>query len=473
MVNGALIINFSLINNLLDVSIKNNSSTPVALNNLRLELFSARNYKEAFCIINPQKINEKVTYMPMAKVNDNEKVQSHLFEVFVHGETSSKIFGFLGCKVSRNFIENSVIKNELKIGAVYNFSNQELSTAEELVLDSIYINEGHPPFSLFNGFIEKMLVSFDLKENYNKKLVLKKSDVYSILFTYRANSSTLKINDKPVYLKVNGKKLYAVDISKPEGRKKVFVNANAVLSRANALNLDSVGEYIIVVQNNKLFNVNYEMSKLLASIKAQFEGVRFFSDDYPLGLLDENIIIDNIDLSFECEKSLIDLLSKRKDSHHINYNFFTKLLMQRLVTYHNANFHLNSKKLSELIAVVLGGSNIDSLKSRELIEITEDIDTRYGIIPFIERNKAFALLITGKEYMYIAVFNYGSEAVKFYCELNSYSGYTGLDGVATEVYSNTNYLISEGKLYIRNLPSLDCCLFKKKIDCQVVDIASL
>jgi hypothetical protein len=474
MVNGALNINFSLSNNLLNIKIKNNSSTPVSLNNLRLELFSARHYKEAFCIINPQSTSEKVTYIPMSKVNENEKVQSHLFEIFVDEETnSSKIFGFLGCKVSTNLIENVVTKNELEIAAVCNFLNQELNPGEELDLDSIYISEGKNTFSLFNSFVDKMLVNFNLKEAYNKKLVLKKSNAYSILFTYKANSSTLKINDKPVYLKVDGKKLYAVDISKPEGRKKVFVNANAVLSRANALNLDSVGQYISVVQNNKLFNVNYELSKLLTSIKSQFEGIRVFSDDYPLGLLDENIIVDNIELAFEDKKSLLSHLSKRKNNHHINYNFFIRLLMQRLITYHNVSFATNSKKLSELMSAVLDGSNINSLKSGELIEITEDIDTSYGIIPFVEKNKAFALLITGKKHMYLAVFNLGSEAVKFYCDLNVYSGHRELEGVATEVYSNTNYLISDGKLYVRNLPPLDCCLFKKKIDCQVADIAGL
>jgi hypothetical protein len=474
MINGALIISFSLSDKVLNISIKNNSSTSVVLNTLSLELLKARHYKDAFCIINPQKINEKVTYMPMSKVNDNKKIQSHLYEIFVDEDThSNKVFGFLGSRFSNNFIENEVNKNELKITAVYDFAHQELNPEEELVLDSIYIKEGQNIFLLFNSFIDRMLADFDIKENYYKKLVLKKSNVYSILFTYRVHDSTLKINDKPVYLKVDGKKLYAVDISNAEGRKKVFVNANAVLSRSNALNLDSVGEYVNIIQNDKLFNVNYELNKLLTSIKEQFQEVRFFSDDYPLGLLGENIVVVNKELILDDKKNLLSYLSKKKDSQSINYDFFIKLLMQRLVTYYNESFTVNSKKISELMSVVLGGANINSLRSRELIEITEDIDNNYAIIPYIEKKKAFALLITGRKYMYIAVFNLESEAVKFYCDLNAYSGYKELDGVATEVYSNTNYLILDGKLYIRNLPSMDCCLFKKKIDCQVADIAGL
>lgn len=63
--------------------------------------------------------------------------------------------------------------------------------------------------------------------------------------------------------------------------------------------------------------------------------------------------------------------------------------------------------------------------------------------------------------MYLAVFNLEKEIVKFYCDLTAYSGYKERDGVATEIYSNTNYLISDGKIYIRDLSPMNCCLFKK------------
>jgi hypothetical protein len=472
--NDSLIINFNFSDDVLSISIKNNSSKTVGLINFRLELFSSRNYKQVFCIINPKKPNEKITYMPMSKVKDNETIESQLFEIFVDEESNcSKIYGFLGCQFSKNYVENIVKRDELKITAVYNFINQELSPDEELVLDSLYLSEGQNIFSLFNSFADKILEGFNIREEYNKKLILKKSNVYSILFTYKVNSSTLKINNKPLHVKVDGKKLYAVDISKPEGKKKVFVNANAVLSRANALNLNGIGEYISIIDNNKLFNANYELNKLLTSIKAEFQGVRFYSDDYPLGLFYENIIVNNKELVLEDKEGLLRNLGKRKNSHHINYDFYIKILMQRLVTYHNENFSVNSKKISELMSVVLGGSSLNSLGSEELIEMSEDINTRCAIIPFIEKKKAFTLLLTGRKYMYLAVFNLENEAVKFYCDLTAHSGYRELDGVVTEVYSNTNYLISDGKLYIRSLPSMDCCLFKKIIDSQMSNTAKV
>lgn len=468
ILNGDLIISLALSNNLINVFVKNKGSKPVALNRLSFELFSSQSYEEAFCITNPKKISEKINYTSMNKLNSDEKIESQLFEIFVDEENhNSKIFGFLGCKYSKNFIKNVVKNNELKISAVYDFINQEVIPGEELVLDSLYIKEGRNIFSLFNSFADRMTAGI---KACNKRPVFNKPNTYSILFTYRANSNTLKVEGKPVFIKVNGKKLYAVDISKPEGKKQVFVNANAVLSRASDLDLRAVGEYINVVEANKLFNANYELTELLDYLKAAFEGVRFYSDDCPVGLADEYITFESSELVFEDKMHLLDYIGMRKNSHHINYDFFIKLLMRRVVSTCKDSFSVNSPKINELVSVILGSANIGSIKNEELLEMARDIDNEYAIIPFIDRKKAFALLIRGRKYMYVAVFNLEKEPVKFYCDLTVHSGYSELDGVAVETYSNTNYLISEGKLYIRSLPSMDCCLFKKSIAIQAVAV---
>jgi hypothetical protein len=463
LLGGALDARFTFSDDIINVSIKNNGSTMVLLNNLKLDLFSTRYYNDASCIINPKNICEKINSVPMSKVKETDKVVSYLFDIFLDEENhNNTMFGFLGCNNSGNFIVNVIKKNEFKIIAVYNFINHELLPGEELILDSLFIREEHNIFSLFNNYVDRMLIGLETKEDYNKKLLLQKSDVYSILFTYKVNDSTLKVDKKPVYLKVGKKKLYAVDISTEEGKKKVYSNANAVLARANALDIDGIGDFIKVVEDNKLFNAYYELNKLLTIIKNHIEGVRFFSDSYPLGLLDENIIVENKELVLEEKKSLLDQISK-KNNHQINYDFFLKLLMQRLVLLNNKNFSPKNKKTNELMSIVLGDYNVNSLKNSEHIEMVLDIDASYAIIPFVEKNKVFALLLTGKKNFYIIVFNFENKAVKFYYDLTTHSENKEIDGVATEVYSNTNYLISDGKLYIRSLASMDCCLFKKAI----------
>jgi hypothetical protein len=471
VLDSEVLISLALCSNVINVTVKNNDSKPVVLNSLSFELLSSGNYKEDYCIINPKKSNEKITYISMNKVNSDTKIESHLFEIFIDDEDcNNKIFGFLGCKYSRNLIENIVKENELKIFAVYSFINQVIFPGEECRLDPIYIKEGRNIFSLFNSFVDRRLA--DLGEGYNKKLMVERSDIYSILFTYRVNSNTLKVEDKPVFIKVNGKKLYAVDISRPEGKKQVFVNANAVLSRASALDLSAVGEYINVAHDNKLFNVNHELTKLLASLKTEFQEVQFYSDDCPLGLADEYIILKNSRLVFEDKRNILDYIGKRKISHHINYDFFIKLLMQRLVRASTKSFSVNSPKVEELMSVILGSADIDAIKNKELLDMARDIDKHCAVIPLMDRKKAFSLLITGRKYIYVAVFNMEKETIRFYCDLIANSGYKDLDGVVEEVYSNTSYLISDGKLYIKNLPPMDCCLFKKPIkDCVIENAA--
>lgn len=463
LLNNIVDLRITYEDDLLNISIKNIGSTSVPLNNLKLELFSTRYYNGASCIISPKNICEKINSVPISRIKETDKVISYLFNIFVDEENhNSTLFGFLGCNSSGNSIESVIIKNEFKITAVYNFVNHQLLPGEELNLDSLFIRKGHNIFSLFNSYVDRMLIGLEIKEDYNKKLLMQKSDVYSILFTYKVNSNTLKVDNKPVYLKVGKKKLYAVNISTEEGKKKVFSNAIAVLSRANILDLRGIGDFIKVIEDNKLFNVYNELNKLLSAIKNNSKGVRFFSDSYSLGLVDGNIIVENKDLELGDKKSFLDQISQ-KNNHQINYDFFLKLLMQRIVSYNNKSFLVNNPKVNELMSVVLGDINVNSLNSSEHIEMAMDIDINYAIVPYIERNKVFALLLTGKKNMYIVVFNFENKAVKFYCDLTNSSDYKEVDGVATEVYSDTNYLISDGKLYIRSIASMDCCMFKKAI----------
>lgn len=137
--------------------------------------------------------------------------------------------------------------------------------------------------------------------------------------------------------------------------------------------------------------------------------------------------------------------------------------MQRIISLNDIKLKIGNAKVRELMSVVLGDYDVNELSDNELVEMAEDIDMKNAIIPYIERKNAFALLLTGKKNMYLAVFNLENEAIKFYCNLAVNPGYRELDGVALEVYSNTNYLISDGKLYVRGLPAKNCCLFKKAI----------
>lgn len=318
-------------------------------------------------------------------------------------------------------------------------------------------------FSLFNSFIDKMAADFNIDASINDINLKNIPSTYSILYTYRVNNSTVKVNDKPVHIKVDGKKLYPIDIRSSEGEKLIFTNANAVLSKSNLLNLNGIGKFIDIIEENKLFNVYYELYKLLCVLKDSVNKVDIYSDDYPVGLLNKKILPLNKNIGFDDKKSLISVISRKKIKKDINYDFFFKLLMQRIIQLNYEELKINNNKIKELMSVVIGNTNLNNLKSLELKEMAEDIDTKFAVIPCIERKDVFGILLRGKKNIYFAVFNLGNEALKFYCDLSLHSGYDEFNGVAIETYSNTSYLISDGKLYIRNLKAGDCCLFKKEI----------
>ncbi|MFL0246250.1 hypothetical protein [Candidatus Clostridium stratigraminis] len=464
IINKCISLYFEKNNEELKLAIKNIGSESIVLNKLNLELFSTRDYKKTDIVINPKTVYEKISSVHIDKVSEGERIESYLFETLIDNENNnSRFFGFLGSRYSKNTIENVLNKNELHAEAVYNFIRYELKPEEELRLDSLYIAEGQDIFSLFNSFMDKMLIYTDLRSNNNMKAKLEDSNAYSILYTYKVNSSTLKIDNKPVYVKVNKKKLYAVDISTEEGRNKVFSNANAVISKVNLLDINGIGQYISIIEENKLFNAHYELYKLLTFIKSQLEKNGFFSNDYALGLLNSKVTVENRIFEFEEHKGLFSQLTK-KDNNYINYDFFFKLLMQRIITYSYKSFSSNNKKINELMTVILTGANINFLANKNLLTMALDIGNNFTVIPYVGRSKIFGLLLTGAENMYLAVFNFDNKSTKFYCDLESQSYFQEADGVATEVYSDNDYLISDGKLYIRNVPSMDCCLFKKALN---------
>ncbi|MBL4936266.1 hypothetical protein JK636_10890 [Clostridium sp. YIM B02515] len=470
LVSNELIIEYGYKDNMLDICIKNKGDKSVSLNCIKFDLYSTIHYKEISCMINPKDAAQKVTYIPMAEVNDEGDIKSHLFELVIDEENhQSMIVGFLGCRFSGNYIYNELKRNKLGISAVYNFVDQELLSNEEIYVDSLYIKAGDDMFSLFNSFVDKMAADFNIDNSINEVNLKDIPSTYSILYTYRVNNSTLRVSDKPLHIKVDGKKLYPVDIRSIEGKKLVFTNANAVLSKASALNLNGIGKFIDIVEENKLFNAYYELNKLLKALKDSFKKTGIYSDDYPVGLFNEKVFSLNKNIGFDDKKSLLNIISRKRIKKDINYDFFFKLLMQRIIQLNDEGLKINNDKIRELMSVVIGNFDLSNLKNPELKEIARDIDTKYAVIPCIERKDVFGILLRGRRNIYFAVFNLGNEAVKFYCDLSLHSGFDEFNGAVMEVYSNTSYLISDAKLYIRNLKAGDCCLFKKEIALKKVN----
>lgn len=139
----------------------------------------------------------------------------------------------------------------------------------------------------------------------------------------------------------------------------------------------------------------------------------------------------------------------------------SKNIIHRLILKFRLRFCKCSTKLEEL-SKVLGGSTAGSIyKYAELGKIAEDIDSASNVVPFLIKENVLALFVEGKKASYIAMFNLSRSSVKVYADIASFKQIDINEGVITEIFSDMNYLISEGKIYIRKFPAMDCMLFAR------------
>jgi hypothetical protein len=118
-------------------------------------------------------------------------------------------------------------------------------------------------------------------------------------------------------------------------------------------------------------------------------------------------------------------------------------------------------KLDELSKVLKGSSDGTKYKYVELDKIAEDIESGSNVVPYLLKNNVLALFIEGKKASYIAMFNMSKSGVKVYADITSLMKVDINDGVITEIFSDMNYLVSDGKIYIRKFPAMDCMLFAR------------
>jgi hypothetical protein len=151
----------------------------------------------------------------------------------------------------------------------------------------------------------------------------------------------------------------------------------------------------------------------------------------------DKLYLDAIYFQYQCNNRVIDRIS----------------LKYRL------KFSKSSYKLVELFEVLKGKRTHAKFKYTELAKVSEDIGVVGVAVPYLLRDQVLALTAEGKAAFYLGIFNLSKSAVKLYIDVSIIRGLE--DGVVTEIFSDMNYLISEGKIYVRKLAAMECMLFAK------------
>jgi hypothetical protein len=441
-------------NSVISIELINTGEFPLNIQRMIIEIFSSENYKTISTIICPKSPMEEITLEEVSSIKADKPMASHMYEVLLSSESHiNKVFGFLSNHGSKNYFENKLIGRKFQITAVCDFVNQTMEPGETLALDSLYIAESQNLFLGINRYLDRIIDKFGKVKNNSFNLGILNIEELNVLFAARSSTYTLKDMACAISSRVENKTLYPIDITTEEGKLYILDKLKSV-DKANVL-IKNVGAYISLVEKHKLFNPYKELNKLFSRIKSDTDKC-LISNDCPLGLAVGNSLLIDKKFSYDAPK-----VSKRfsfvKRKNKLDYNFFIRMVMRKLGFYYTAPVNVNTK-YKELMAFLFGRINKNN---SAYLQILNDIDDSYSIIPYVINEEVFSLLINGKENVYMALFNISKETVKFYCDFSSGKSESDIDGVATEMFSNDCYLISEGKLYIRDFKPMGCCLFKK------------
>ncbi len=136
-------------------------------------------------------------------------------------------------------------------------------------------------------------------------------------------------------------------------------------------------------------------------------------------------------------------------------------MIHRLILKYRLKFCKCSNKLEELSKVLKGSTAVSRYKYTELRKVAEDIENGSNAVPYLLRDNVLALVAEGKEASYIAMFNLSKSPAKVYADISYINQLDIKEGVVTEIFSDMNYLVSDGKIYIRRFPAMDCMLFAR------------
>lgn len=453
--------------NSIDISLLNGGENTVYLNSLQIHLATFRFDQKSVCIINSEEPSKDVEFQPLEEKKAPKEFTSYLFGMVLEEIFSSNyLFAFLCTHVSKNFIKYIVEGDCVKVYAAYIFGAHKLLKNGTLKLDTMYMEEGNNPFTSFNNYIDAITNKYEYNQldegNTTRSLIGDKSMKYNLLFTEKPYSYSIKVDNKPISVKVDKERLYPVDISTDEGKSLIFERVQQLKKQDRGIiYFKYVNNYLEEGLKLKNSNSYFELNGLLVALRQKFEDIQFYFDDCPLGIAIGNNAILEQELELNKKQGALEKLLKKKGKYSLNYNFIIKIMLKRSVLNYSTKFNINNSKVKGLFQIITGGLAAKTEADITLRTISKDIDTKVGIIPYLQSEDIFGFVAKGKESVYMAVFNLSGKPVKFYCDLSMQMERIDLDGVVNEIFTDTNYLVSDGKLYIRNLPAMDCCLFKK------------
>ncbi len=443
------------------ISIMNNSRAKRVLSTLQVHLASldVSGYKSF--LVNPEASNHGILFKKVDSLKNKKHENSFLYSLFQGSEDfESYVIGFLSSHSSRNYIKFIRNNNKINIYAVYDFVNQVMDGDEKIILDDIYVEHGNGIFELFNNYSYRVKKS---AEKLSKQSKLAKGVIKGNPFLARENSEGIILEkNKAVTLKVEGKRFYLADISKKEGREIVLSQCSNYRNTREYIYIENIMPYIEKVIKLKKFNIYREIKKTLELVGAETD-LKFMFDDCPEGIAVRTMDAAAGVIKMEQRENIIKRLISKPRRDNLNYNFIIRTIFRKGTFINNTKFDITNKRIKQTMEIMAMSIDESKVEDDRLKSVIEDIDLDRPIAVHIEDDELFSIMRYGKESVYIAAFNFSDVSRRLYIDFSINSMDYPPDGMSFDIYTGSNYLISHGKIHIRNISPGDCCLIVKKL----------
>lgn len=444
--------------NIIGISLTNNLNLNRTINSVEVQIASLDISGFNSFIINPESSKGEIKVKKSTDLRKKKSITSYLYSLFEAKEDyESLVIGFLSSRASRNYIRIARNNKKIDVYAVYDFVNQTIESNGNIKLDDIYVEYSGGIFNLFNNY---SLFVMDRMEKIKVDSRLKKGVVEENPF-YVSSKDDGVILDKgrPVMVRVNGKRRYLADISSKEGKELVLSRCNPYRNTREFIYIKEMMPYIRKVIKLKRFNPYYQIVRTLDLIRSD-TGLKFMFDDCPEGIALESMDTASGIMRMENKGGM---LKPKPGRQNLNYNYILKTIFWKGIFKNSTKLDLSNKKMKQIMEIMSGGIDESKILDVKLKSIIEDINIDKPIFVHIEDKELFSLVRYGKKSIYIAAFNFSDVSRRLYMDFSMGKGENIPDGMFFDLYSGSNYLVSNGKIHIRSISPGDCCLIGKDL----------
>jgi hypothetical protein len=176
-------------------------------------------------------------------------------------------------------------------------------------------------------------------------------------------------------------------------------------------------------------------------------------------LCSRNLILQQ-EIKLNTEVNIFNKLTNKHNISRLDYNFIIKTVLQKINAAYSTKYIISNDKAKELMDVITGNADIGTLKNKELIEVSSDINIGESMIPYESKENIFSFFIRGNKVCYVAILNFTSKNANFFWNFSTDINDNTFNKAAVEIFTKRQVLIADSSIYLREIPPMSCSLVK-------------